>query len=237
MTPTLLVQIAFVLLVAIAAYASWKRSVWVVISTLLFLFAIFAATVPLWLKAVNPDPNHTHADFAVWIDGEKLDFSGEQFMSGSSKDAEETMAQETGLQKYFHLHDGNGHVIHRHKPGLNIGQFLSTIGFGIASLPLDGKVCWYTSHPGKPFTACESAALRFFVNDQDIPVHSEADITGYVFRDGDMLLITDAVDAKEVSRERMNMTSDACRYSKTCPWKGKPPTENCIADPEVPCTE
>ena len=36
--------------------------------------------------------------------------------------------------------------------------------------------------------------------------------------------------------ELQEMTDDACKYSKTCPWRGEPPAESCIADPAVPCT-
>ena len=34
----------------------------------------------------NPDPNHTHADFAVWTDGEKIGFDDPKYMSGVSWD-------------------------------------------------------------------------------------------------------------------------------------------------------
>ena len=187
--------------------------------------------------AKNPDPNHAHADFAVWIDGNKpLDFSGDMFMSKELTPAEEeALKHATGslvaasvrtLRKYLHLHDGNGHVIHRHKPGLTLGAFFSTLPW--AGSGYVGNVYHLADSP----VGDEAFAVRLFVNGVENPAGAS-----YVFKDGDHLLITVATDATEVSRELKLMTDDACLYSRTCPWRGKAPTEHCIADPNVPCTQ
>jgi hypothetical protein len=59
----------------------------------------------------------------------------------------------------------------------------------------------------------------------------------YVFADLDQILLTYDDGSMPVREELRRMTSDACLYSGTCPWRGKPPTENCVADPAVPCRE
>ncbi len=178
--------------------------------------------------AKNPDPNHTHADFAVWIGGKELDFAKDEFMSGLSTDANHD--NEQGNRKYLHLHDGNGHVVHRHKPGLTLKDFFQTIGFDVVLIQKDVPGwCWTSVQRAE----CESGPLRLFVNGEE---HlSKSGPLDYEFQDGDHLLLTDATDAAEIQKELKAMTDDACKYSKTCPWKGDPPTENCIADPTVPC--
>jgi hypothetical protein len=177
----------------------------------------------------NPDPNHTHADFAVWVNGKQLDFSDEKYMSGSSTETE----HENEKHKYLHLHDGIGTVVHRHKPGLSFGEFLSSnVNLSIAN---DGTgPCLYTLSSDHPFAGCESGKLRLFVNGTEKPLIHPGD-ADYVFQDGDKILLTDTTDDTKIQRELASLTDDACKYSKTCPWKGDPPTENCIADPEVPC--
>ena len=45
----------------------------------------------------------------------------------------------------------------------------------------------------------------------------------------------DEASMERITEQKEEMTDDACLYSKTCPWRGEPPAENCIADPEVPC--
>ncbi|MDO8648268.1 MAG: hypothetical protein Q7R81_00625 [Candidatus Peregrinibacteria bacterium] len=174
--------------------------------------------------AVNPDPNHTHADFAVWVDGQKLDFSGELFMSGSSKD-EPGGPHENEQHKhpYFHLHDGVGHVIHRHKPGLTLGDFFGSLPFSSA---YSGSQLSFADSPvGK-----ETYEVRLFVNGT-----VNLDGSRYVFNDDDHLLITNATQDDEVTSQLHLLTDDSCLYSRTCPERGDPPAENCIADPEVPC--
>jgi hypothetical protein len=199
----------------------------------------------------NPDPNHTHADFAVWIDGVQLDFSDQKYMSEPVKDpidepvtfrfipaamahdgVEDGHPDETTIpeRKYLHLHDGNGHVIHRHKPGLTLGEFFTSIGFGLASEKA-GEWCWYTVSPDHPFAACESGPMRLFVNGAEKKMNPME----YVFEDHDQILLTDSTDDAAVQTQLAALTDDACRYSKTCSWRGEPPTENCIADPTVPC--
>ncbi len=192
----------------------------------------------------NPDPNHTHADFAIWVDGKQMDFSGEQYMSGASTDATHEGAKDT----YLHLHDGNGGVVHRHKPGLMFGQFMVTnLGLNLAhDVTYDANggtvdiVCLFKDsvrtalgvQPAED-APCLSGNMRGFVNGKEVPAFS---LNEYVFADGDSILVTDATDQATVDAQLAALTDDACKYSKTCPWRGAPPTENCIADPEVPCT-
>ncbi len=191
---------------------------------------LLAAAVTFWAlgpgrvrPAVNPDPNHTHADFAVWIQGKQIDFSGEKFMSGSSTD----LTYKEAKDKYLHLHDGNGRVIHRHKPGLTLGEFFASIGFGIGQ-GKDG-FCWFE---GKTFKECAGGKLRLYVNGKEVP-GNPAD---YAFADTDSVLLTDSQAEADVTYQMNLLSDDACLYSRTCPERGDPPTENCIADPEVPCT-
>lgn len=170
---------------------------------------------------MNPDPNHTHADFAVWIEGKQIDLSAAEFMSGSSTDPEHKNA----LSPYLHLHDNNGHVIHRHKPGLTLTEFFTSMpGMryqGTEFLFLDCLACRH---------AAGKYPVTLYVNGEQQPLGS-----AYVFADGDKLLITDATEPVELRKEIRMLTSDACLYSRTCPERGDPPTENCIADPTVPC--
>ena len=188
----------------------------------------------------NPDPNHAHADFAVWVNGQRLDFSDPQYMSGSSHQEEEEAHPHEHLHEYLHLHDGNGHVIHRHKPDLTLGNFFTSIGVEMIAgcLSLDAHQFAALDHGwiadfGRTQKLCTDAKFHwmFVVNGQKSPMDPN-----FVFADGDKILLTyTAGDAWQ--EEWKQMTSDACLYSNTCPWRGKPPAENCIADPEVPRRE
>ncbi len=186
------------------------------------LLVLVPATVHLYrvnMRAENPDPNHTHADFSVWIDSERVDFSQAKYISGGS----ETHTEEQEKHKYFHLHDGNGNVLHRHKPGLPIGQFFASLGFTLMADCL-------ATDDGRKVCDTDGKTWRFFVNGVERPMDPE-----YIFEDGDRLLWSYGADDVEIAREIREVTDDACRYSRTCPGRGDPPTESCIADPTVPC--
>lgn len=191
----------------------------------LFLTAcnLFASRAP----AVNPDPNHIHVDLAVWIEGRQMDFSDAKYMSGSSKDEPGEEHEHAHKHPYLHLHDGNGHVIHAHKPGLTLGEFLSSLGFTMSDRCL-------TLDTGIGVCPERGEVWRMFSNGTETPFDP-----GHVFKDVESILLTyqgtDPVSALRVQEQLKGMTDDACRYSRTCPERGDPPTENCIADPEVPC--
>jgi hypothetical protein len=157
----------------------------------------------------NPDPNHTHADFAVWADGEKIGFDDPKYMSGVSWD--DGSHDEVGEyhDQHLHLHDEIGHVLHRHKPGLTLEAFFESLDYTFP-LPIERWTMWVNG-----------AQMEFDLQ--------------YVFKDMDQVLLTNSAGSAQVLYEVEQLTDDACRYSKTCPWKGEPPAENCIADPEVPC--
>ncbi len=189
-------------------------------TALFFLFAKISSGSEAMALSVNPDPNHTHADFAVWLDEQQLDFSGESFMSGSSKDEKHTDT----LHPYLHLHDGNGHVIHRHKPGSTLGEFFTSIGFKMTS------DCFATDGLKQPCSTGGKNVWRLFVNGRE-----QAFDPQYIFNDLDQILLSYGSSDADIAKQLKKMTDDACLYSKTCPERGKPPAENCVADPTIPC--
>lgn len=174
--------------------------------------------------AENPDPNHTHADFSVYIAGEKIDFAKQEYMSGSSTGSL-LDADHQAHDPYYHLHDNVGGVIHRHKPGLPVGQFFKSLGFTMS------KDC-FTPTDRKPVCNEGAKTWKMFVNGTEHPFSPD-----YAFVDGDKLLFTYAATQADIQRQLAALTDDACLYSKTCPWRGTPPAESCISDPKVPCVE
>jgi hypothetical protein len=163
--------------------------------------------------AVNPDPNHTHADFAVFIDGNRVDFAQEKYMSTDT----------APKHPYTHVHDGNGNVIHRHKPGITIRDFFSSLKMTLTS------EC-FTLDTGVQHCTDDKKRWRIFVNGQEAPVNP-----AFVFQDLDQILLTYGANDTAYKQQLRKLSDDACRYSKTCPERGTPPKENCVSDPTVPC--
>src|SRR3989338_3129990 len=142
----------------------------------------------------NPDPNHTHADVAVWVGGMRLDFSDERYMSGSDADEQGGEHGHEHRHQYLHLHDGNGHVIHRHKPGLPLGEFFASIGLPMEENCVtidDAQLAALDVGWKRDFALtsmlCDNGKFhwRIFVNGEE-----RAFAPRYVFEDGDQLLLT-----------------------------------------------
>ena len=168
--------------------------------------------------AKNPDPNHSHADFAVFVEGRKIDFGKPQYMEDDAK-----AGTGTTMRNYVHLHDNNGSVIHRHKPGLTIGDFFGSIG-----MPIQGDCM--TIDTGRSVCPDNGKKWRLFVNESEIPFSGT-----YIFQDAERILLSYGLADGDRAAELAQVTDDACRYSRTCPERGEPPPEDCIADPDIPC--
>lgn len=217
----------------------------VVLGLLVYRMAVPRELLP------NPDPLHTHADFAVWVNGIALDFSSPEYMSAVPKTTYFLPFVETATahgddeegetfpgREYLHLHDGNGHVIHKHKPGLTLGQFFASIGLSMTNecLRLDQHQMEAMNQSWMEIdnlnaNLCNNGKFHWamFVNGTEVPMNPD-----YDFQDLDQILLTYSA-GNDYSEELRLMTSDACTYSKRCPWKGTSPPENCISDPTIPC--
>jgi len=173
---------------------------------------------PEIFSAVNPDPNHSHADLALWVENRQIELSAEKYMlnEGSTDPDKETKP---------HLHDGNGLVIHRHKPGQSVEEFLEAID-------ITSTAQCVTLDNGTVTCNQDTKRWQMFINGNEVPFD-----LSYVFMDLDQILLTYGATQKQVAEQITLLSNDACLYSQTCPERGKPPVENCIADPTVPCTQ
>lgn len=187
-------------------------------SFLLTALLLSACTNDSLHTAENPDPNHTHADFAIFMNGEQMDFSKNEYMSGLPADDAAHDEDSEHKHEYLHLHDNVGTVIHSHKPGQTIGEFFASIGL-TASDDCFLETC-----------NTDDARWRMFVQQEEIPMNMD-----YVFSDVDQILVSYGATDAEIQEQFTQVTDDACLYSKTCPQRGDPPAENCISDPAIPC--
>jgi hypothetical protein len=73
---------------------------------------------------------------------------------------------------------------------------------------------------------------QIFVNGTEQPFD-----LSYIFADLDQILLTYGATEGQVTEQLQTLSDEACLYSQTCPERGTPPVENCVADPSVPCVE
>lgn len=135
----------------------------------LFLVAFrFAVAEP-------PEPTHYHANFAVWVNGERLDLSADQFMEdvGSCAAAGAVLPRERA-----HLHNNNADVAHVHDQGVTWGQLLANLGMAAGNdfLVVPG---------GDLYQADAGRTMKFILNGKP-----QFAVTNDLIRSGDRLLIS-----------------------------------------------
>lgn len=90
---------------------------------LLTLWAFTAWYVKAGFKLIPP---HFHANFALYINGERVDFSGDEFqedVAGCS------LSGKVFPKSRAHLHENNPDTIHVHDDGVAWGHFFANNGF------------------------------------------------------------------------------------------------------------
>ena len=184
---------------------------------------------------VNPDDIanakdvHEHADFAVYLSGNKFDFSADKYQSDEPDDEQNHEHEEdhtNALDPYVHIHNKKGDIIHKHKQGITLGYFFETLGmeFNDDCFGLDD---------GSKYCSDDSNSLKFFVNGA-----RSAKAGSYEFSDLDQILISYGPLTDSSLQAQLDSVSDeACIYSKTCPERGEAPEEKCVGGIGTDCIQ
>jgi hypothetical protein len=126
---------------------------------------------------------HFHANWALFIDGQRLDLSHDRYM-------EDVVACGHGGQVApegrVHMHNGEDHVVHVHHDGVSWGHFFQNLGFAASRgfLALDD---------GRILTADDGGrTLKYVVNGIVVD-----DVVTRMIRPGDRLLVSFGPESPE----------------------------------------
>ena len=177
-------------------------------------------------------PFHEHADFALFLNGQKFDFGKEEFMN-----FEPCVAYEPSLlipsalahggegedpKEFVHLHQIDrvnvGGVIHVHKAGIRYHDFFE-------SLNMEFEDDRFVDNEGKEYENNEENSFRFFVNGKEVENIAETEI-----RNLDQTLITYGPKDRtmeSIQVELAQITNDACLYSGSCSQRGLAAPDSC----------
>jgi protein-disulfide isomerase len=178
----------------------------------------------------NAADTHEHADFAVYLNGKKIDFSIDKYQSDEPEDEDENHDHEEdhahALDPYVHIHNNKGEIIHKHKTGITLGYFFETLGMKFSDS------CFETDD-GTQFCKDDKNSLKFFVNG----VRNTRN-TSYVIKDLDQILVSyGPLTDSNLKSQLDSVTDEACIYSETCPERGEAPEEKCVGGIETGCTQ
>lgn len=155
------------------------------------------------MAAPHPHAVHYHANWAIWIDGERVDLSAPRFM----EDLAACSAAPGGIsaETRVHMHDGNHDVVHVHHEGATWGHLLANLGWGAGS-------DWIMRDDGRLHRSDVGARLSWILNGMEVfPAHNR------VIAPGDRLLLSFGGEPTELlTDERFpTVATDAAEYDAT----------------------
>lgn len=144
--------------------------------------------------------DNTNAQFAVWVEGEQLDFSQEKYMSDPF-----TPDQKKVLHQDLRLEGGDGSVIHIYRPNQTLGSFLSSLGYDMTK-----DECLVTD-TGEQLCSEDGNRWRMFVNEKERPLDPDLFI-----KHGDSILLTYGSPFGEIQRQLSDITHNLCMRTGSC---------------------
>lgn len=154
----------------------------------------------------NPEPVHYHANFAVFMDGKREQFSG----PGYYEEVQSCSATDTPNGR-THMHQPDNNIAHVHDKNVTWGHFFESIGWAIGPDALVTSDAIYRTN--------EKKALTFYLNNKEVEspfdqVIGNEDVLVVSYGDGSADLKKQADEAKEPTpAHTANIQKDpaACR--------------------------
>ncbi|MDR0787499.1 MAG: hypothetical protein LBG44_06490 [Gemmatimonadota bacterium] len=137
------------------------------------------------IRFLTEEPSHgvhLHANWAVFIDGERLDLSGDEYMQEIYVCMADPEHQEP-IDR-VHMHENNQDIVHVHGPGVTWGQLMTNLDFALG----DTFLFTHDAH----LENTDSQTLTFVLNGMVVPsVHNR------LIGDRDRLLISYGPESPE----------------------------------------
>lgn len=167
---------------------------------------VLGAAIVLGIRffTYKPDDVHYHANFAVYINGERQQFKGQQYYEETEMCAVNTSVT-PGTRA--HMHDNVNNVVHVEDHAVTWGQFFSNLGWTLGP-------SFIASPDGVIYNENSDNRLNIILNGQDYT--DLGDMSNTVIKDQDKLLVSFGDESNEVlQQEYRTIPSSAHRYDIT----------------------
>jgi len=175
--------------------AGWQ---WLVIGLLVGALIILV----IRFFTYSPVQVHYHANFAVYLNGQRQEFKGPQYYQEVAICSATTSIAIP--QQRAHMHDNINSVVHVHDHAVTWGQFFENLGWFVGPN-------FIQTDSGAMYTASGADKLHILINDQDYT--DLTPITNMVIKDKSRLLVSfgDLSD-QQLQAEYKTVPSTAARY-------------------------
>jgi hypothetical protein len=144
---------------------------------------------------------HYHANWAVFVEGERLDLSADRFM----EEVAACRSTDQGIlpEERIHMHENDHDLVHVHHQGATWGALLANLGMGLGE--------GYLVLPdGRQLLVNDNERLVFVVNGLQVP-----DVYNRVVHSGDRMLISYTTDPQQAPTDEFaSVRSDAEEYNE-----------------------
>lgn len=158
----------------------------------------------LWLVALRfatfkDDRIHYHANFALYINGQRDNFDSSTFF----EETQSCSADEIGPKTRVHMHDQKSHVVHVHNAGATWGHFFANLGYGLSNKSIQtDKGVFVDDQNGNQLT--------FLIDGQKVE-----GLANETIRSEDIVLINYGQDNQETLQTRYDeISKDAAEYNQ-----------------------
>jgi len=170
---------------------------WFIGAACLLLGALIMLAIRL--IAYSPEHVHYHANFAVYINGQREQFKDPTYYEEVATCTAETMTP----AKRAHLHDNVNDTIHVHDHAVTWGQFFANLNWSFGA-------GFIQSRDGVMYKDDGTNKLHLILNGQD---YTNIDISNYVIGDEDRLLISYGSPSKDdLNKQFESVPSTAHKY-------------------------
>ncbi len=143
---------------------------------------------------------HYHANFALYINGQRDEFKSSTFY----EETQSCTAEEVGPRQRVHLHDQKPHVVHVHDKGSTWGHIFANLGYG-----LNGKSV--QTDKGVFIDNQDDNQLTFILNGKEVQ-----GLANEIIESEDVILINYGKDDQATLLKRYDeIKKDAAEYNQT----------------------
>lgn len=178
--------------------AGWALFTFGLLLGVLIILAIRFATY-------KPDQIHYHANFAVYINGQRQEFKGPQYYQEVA-----ICSATNGItipQQRAHMHDNINSVVHVHDHAVTWGQFFENLGWYVGPN-------FIATDSGTLYTENNNDKLHILINNQDYTDLSP--ITNMVIKDKSRLLVSFGTISDPVLQQQyQTVPNTAATYDST----------------------
>lgn len=158
---------------------STRTAIGVVAGIVVGVLALAAAR---FLLVPVEQPPHYHANFAIFVDGRRINLSGNRYMEEVS--ACRVHGDHVLPTERVHLHNNNPDVVHVHHQGVTWGHFLANLGFDLGDRYLALEDSLYVQGQNKTLKLIRNGRPEYAVDNE-------------LIRSGDRLLISYGAESEQ----------------------------------------